>query len=173
MKQDIRDLFRRDEFPKKKLPISHEKDFIKKLKREEREVPQKKKVRPFLKAAVAVALLISISIYLKKESTHETALEVQFKQIEKECLKSIDKEWKAFIEVTDDQNLIKRYKEKLQKLDDSYKEVSKQFKKDSNNISALENLIENLQRRLQLLKDIKEHIIELNQKNKSNETIYL
>ena len=73
--------------------------------------------------------MISISIYLKKENTRQTALEVQFKQIEKECLKSIDKEWKAFIEVTDDQNLIKRYKEKLQKLDDSYKEVLSNLKK--------------------------------------------
>lgn len=173
MKQDIRDLFKRDEFPKKELPKSHEKDFIRKLKREGREVPQKKKVWPFLRVAAFVVLLFSVGIYFQKEKGQKTAFEIQIERIEKEYLKDIDKEWKAFIEITDDQHLIHKYKEKLQKLDDSYKEVSKQFKEEPSNISALENLIENLQRRLQLLKDIKEHIIELNQKNKSNETIYL
>lgn len=173
MKQDIRDLFNGDKFPKKKLPTSHEEEFLKKLKKGKNKRLQKSKMLPFLRVAAFVVLLFSVGIYFQKEKGQKTALESQIEQIEKEYLKDIDKEWKAFIKITDDQNLIKRYKEKLQELDDSYKEISEQYSKDSNDISAIESLIENLQRRLQLLKDIKEHIIELNQKNKSNETIYL
>lgn len=173
MKQDIRGLFKAQEFPKKKLPEFHEEEFLEKLKKVKSKNSKEKKRFSFLKVAVAVVLLFSIGMYFQKRNNQNTTLEAQVEQIEKEYLKNIDKEWKAFIKVTDDQNLIKRYKEKLQKLDDSYKEVSEQFKKDSNSISVLENLIENLQIRLQLLRDIKEHIIELNQKNKSNETIYL
>lgn len=173
MKQDIRDLFDKDALPKKKLPVPHEEEFMRKLKRAAPLKSRKKKMKPFLKAAATIALLISVGYYLNKEDIKKTALEIHFEQIEKEYLTSINNEWEAFIKITDDQSLIKRYKEKLQELDDSYKEISEQYSKDSNDISAIEGLIENLQRRLQLLKDIKEHIIELNQKNKSNETIYL
>lgn len=173
MKQDIRDLFKREEFPKKKLPISHKEEFLKKLKKGKNKRLQKIKILPFLRVAAFVVLFFSVGIYFQKEKGLKTAFEIQIERIEKEYLKDIDKEWKAFIKITDDQSLIKRYKEKLQELDDSYKEISEQYSKDSNDISAIEGLIENLQRRLQLLKDIKEHIIELNQKDKSNETIYL
>ncbi len=173
MKQDIRDLFNSDEFPKKKLPVSHQEEFLKKLQEVERKEPRRKKAISFLKAVAIIALVFSVGVYLQTESGQKTALEIQVEEIEKAYLKDIDKEWKAFIKITDDQNLIQKYREKLQELDDSYKEISRQYRKDVNDISVLESLIENLQRRLQLLKEIKEHIIELNQKNKSDETIYL
>ncbi|MDT7831321.1 hypothetical protein RQM59_02960 [Flavobacteriaceae bacterium S356] len=173
MKQDIRNLFKMNEFPKKKLPTSHEEEFLKKLKKGKNKRLKKRKMLPFLRVAAFVVLLFSVGIYFQKEKGQKTALEIQVEEIEKAYLKDIDREWKAFIKITDDQNLIKKYKEKLQELDDRYTEISEQYSKDSNDISVLESLIENLQRRLQLLKDIKEHIIELNQKNKSNETIYL
>ena len=100
-------------------------------------------------------------------------MEIQVAQIEKEYLKSIDNEWQGFVKVTNDQNLVGRYEEKLSSLGDNYKKVSGEFKKDPNNILILESLIENLQRRLQLLKNIRQHIQELNQKNKSYETIII
>lgn len=173
MKQDIRGLFRRQEFPKKKLPESHEEEFLEKLKKTKNKNTKKKKRVSFFKIAAVVLILFSIGVYFQKKNNQDATLEAQIEQIEKEYLKNIDKEWKAFINVTDDQNLIQKYKGKLQELDNSYKEISKQYKKNANNISILEGLIENLQRRLQLLKNIKEHVKELHQNNTSNETIYL
>jgi hypothetical protein len=176
MKQDIRELFKNDEFPKKELPSSHKEEFLEKLKKAEVRKPKKKKMNFLLKVAASILLLFSVGYFVQNSidlETQNTALEIQVEQIEKEYLKNIEKEWKAFVKNTDDQNLIKKYEEKLRKLDVSYKEVSKQFKENSENISVLESLIENLQRRLQLLKDIQEHIKELNQKKKNYETIVI
>lgn len=176
MKQDIRELFKNNEFPKKKLPSSHKEEFLEKLKNSEVVKPEKRRMNFLLKVASSIVLLFSVGYFVQNSmdlETQNTALEIQVEQIEKEYLKNIEKEWKAFVKNTDDQNLIKKYEEKLRKLDVSYKEVSKQFKENSENISVLESLIENLQRRLQLLKDIQEHIKELNQKKKNYETIVI
>ena len=98
---------------------------------------------------------------------------VQVKKIEKEYLNQINIEWKNFVKLTKDENLIQKYKEKLFSLNEDYKSITKQFEKDAYNVFVLENLIKNLQRRLELIKDIKEHLKELNKKMTSNETIYL
>ena len=86
-------------------------------------------------------------------------------------MQNIKTEWNSFVKLTDDKNLIKKYKEKLSALDIDYKEITKQFKIAPNNISVLEKLISNLQTRLRFLKDIQNHIKNLNQKNISYETI--
>ena len=103
----------------------------------------------------------------------KTALEIQFEGIENEYLININKEWNAFIEVANDTILIRKYKEKLKDSNTDYKKITTQLKELPNNINVLESLIDNLQRRLQLIRDIKEHINELNQKKTSNETIYI
>jgi hypothetical protein len=176
MKQDIRNLFKQQELPKKKLPDSHKDEFLEKLQKAEVRKPKNKKTNFVLKVAASIVLLLSAGYFFQNSidpKAQNTALEVQVEQIEKEYLKNINKEWSAFVKNTDDQNLIKRYEEKLLKLDASYKEVFKEFKKDPNNISILEGLIKNLQRRLELLKNIQKHIKELKQKNKSYETIII
>jgi hypothetical protein len=176
MKQDIRDLFKLEELSKKKLPESHEEEFLEKLQKIKRSKPKKKKADLLLKVAASIVLLISVGYFFQNSiepETQKTALEIQVEEIKKEYLKNIEEEWSAFVKSTDDQNLIKRYEEKLLKLDTNYTEISKQLKTDFNNISALEDLIKNLQRRLKLLKDIQEHLKELNQKNKSYETIII
>ena len=66
-------------------------------------------------------------------------------------------------------NVIYDFKEKLTDLDNDYQEISRSFKNDSNNILVIESLVENLQTRLQLLKDIQVHINILNQKTEQNE----
>lgn len=173
MKQDIRDLFEKDTLSKKKLPTSHEQDFLRKLKRTDPLQSRKKKIGSFLKVAATIALMISVGYYINKEHIEKTALEIHLEQIEKECLTSIDREWEALKEATNDQRLIRKYEEKLETLAISYQVISKEFSEDPNNISVLESLVENLQSRLQLLKNIKQHVKELHQKNKSNETIYI
>ena len=174
MKQDIRDLFNHNELPKKKLPESHKQEFLEKLQGLEIKRPTKKKLPFLLKIAASIVLLLSLSYYFQDSidsETKNTALEIQVKQIEKEYLQQIDTEWSNFVNLTNDDNLIKKYREKLSDLDISFREISKQFKEEPNNISVLEKLIENLQTRLQFLKDIQNHIKSLNQKNISYETI--
>ena len=64
---------------------------------------------------------------------------------------------------------MERFKVRLNELDKDYQEISSQFNQDSNNIAVIESLVENLQTRLKLLKDIQEHIKILNQNNEQNE----
>lgn len=171
MKHDIRDLFKNKDYPIKKLPKEHRKDFITKLGG----VKNNKSSYYFLKIVASVLLILFCGYFYQNTNSKpkKTALEIQFKGIENEYLININKEWNAFIEVANDTILIKKYKEKLKTSDIDYKKITAQLKEFPNNINVLESLIGNLQRRLQLIKDIKEHINELNQKKTSNETIYI
>jgi archaellum component FlaC len=89
----------------------------------------------------------------------------QIEAVEAEYLKDIEKEWENFIAIAEDEILVERFKKKLNKLDKDYQEISAQFKNYSNDIMVVESLIDNLQTRLQILKDIQEHIKILNQNN--------
>jgi len=177
MKRDIREIFKDEELPRKKLPSFHEVEFLQKLEI----LNKKQEPKPFFKTwkiAASIILMFSVgyyflSTYTEVKQENQPTLLVQVKQIEKEYLKNIKTEWNTFVKLTTDKNLIEKYKEKLLNLDINYKEVSVQFEENPNNINILESLINNLQNRLQLLKNIKEHLKELNQKNTSNETIYL
>lgn len=173
MKQDIREIFKNDELPKKKLPNFHEDEFLEKLEK----FNKKKTKKTFFKTwkiAASIVLIFSVGYYFLSTNTEKTpTLFVQVKKIEKEYLQNIDTEWNTFIKLTDDKNLIERYEQKLKEYATDYKKITKQLKEFPNSINILESLIENLQRRLQIIKDIQEHIKELNQKNISNETIYL
>jgi hypothetical protein len=66
--------------------------------------------------------------------------------------------------MANDEKLVDRFRNKLADLELDYQEITLQFKADRNNIEVIESLIENLKERLQLLKDIQEHINILNQK---------
>ena len=173
MKRDIREIFNNDELPKKKLPDFHKDEFLEKLEVFNKKESSKPAFKIW-KIAVSIALIFSVGYYLMDLKTeNNSTLFAQVKQIEKEYLQNIDAEWNTFVKQTTDKKLIEKYKEKLLSLDINYKEVSVQFEKNPNSINILESLINNLQSRLQLIKDIKEHLKELNQKNTSNETIYL
>lgn len=174
MKQDIRDLFKQKSLPKKKLPDFHEDDFLEKLTT----FNQKKKSKtfsPILKIAASIALILSVGYYflnsdVKIENHNQPEMLVEIKQIEKEYYNNIKIEWDKFISLTDDQNLINKYQEKLKSLDLSYQEILIQYKTDKNNLIVIEALIQNLKNRLQLLKDIQQHINLLN-KEHENATI--
>ena len=175
MEQDIRKLFKKEE-QLKSLPIGHKDDFIEKLNASKQVSLNKTNYRFIYR--IAAILVIGLSIvfgvvninYTTEESIEENILIQQIETIEQEYLANIDKEWKSFLGLAKDQNLIKRYEKRLNELDEDYQEVSKQFKANINNITIIEDLIENLQTRLQLLKDIQEHINILNQeKNEHHE----
>ncbi len=175
MERDIRDLFQENDDFKKDLPKSHREDFIKKLNKNNTQKP-KWKFGFAYKIVAFVALILSLMYFfsIKTDDIDNTnSFENQFSKIENDYLKNIDKEWKQFTEITKDTLLIKKYEEKLNDFNDDYKKIINQLKEFPNDINLLESLINNLQRRLQLIKEINEHIKELNQKNTSNETIYL
>ncbi|ARV15892.1 hypothetical protein [Polaribacter sp. SA4-12] len=174
MEHDIRDLFKNKEYPIKKIPKEHRKDFITKLNGVKNS-KNKKSPYYFLKIAASILLILFCGYFYQNTYSKptKTAFEIQFEGIENEYLININKEWNSFIEVANDTILIRKYKEKLKDSNTDYKKITTQLKELPNNINVLESLIDNLQRRLQLIKDIKEHINELNQKKTSNETIYI
>lgn len=174
MEHDIRDLFSKDDFVEKEIPKNHREDFIKKLGKHQPKIKTKKSYKT-LKIVASVLLIIS-SVFIYKNTINtpkKSAFEVQVEEIEEDFLESINKEWNSFIEIATDTVLIKKYEVKLKESITEYQKITTQLKELPNNINVLQSLIDNLQRRLQLIKDIKEHMNELNQKNTSNETIYI
>lgn len=174
MQKDIRDLLKETHFPAKKLPEKHREEFIQKLKASQKS--RKKWLPTVLKIAAAIALLFSSSYTIiheinnKDEVLQQTALNKQLKEIEAQYLKAINREWNNFLTLTSDSLLINRYDKKLTELQTDYLDISEQYIQDTKNILVIEALIENLQTRLDLLKDIQEHIQLLNQQNEQHET---
>lgn len=172
MEKDLRKVFDTAEFPKKKLPAGHEADFIQKLHQQQ---PVKKNSRLFfLKVAASIAIVFTLG-YLAINTSNvdtQTELQKQVAQIEENYLKQIDEEWKTFERSANDPNLVKYYKDRLDRLKEDYDKVSKRFSEEPNNILILEELINNLQRRLELLKNIQKQI-EANKQNKRYETIII
>jgi len=170
MKQDIRDLFKQDDVSKRKLPKKHRNEFFKKLQFE-----KQKEAKPFnykwifkVAAFFLVFLAVSYFLFSRTDNTSSTKTEefiVQIKSIEKDYLESINKEWENFLLIAKDENLVNRYKEKLKDLDTDYKEISEAYNDHTNDVFVIEALVENLQTRLNLIKDIQKHINQLNQQS--------
>ncbi|TXE15529.1 hypothetical protein ES692_16230 [Psychroserpens burtonensis] len=171
MKQDIRNLFKDDEISGQALPDNHRQDFYEQLKASRPRRTSQLNRHYLIKVAAIITMFLALTITLfqmvdntPNQVVEASSMETQIDAIEKQYLARIDREWQRFISVTNDETLVKRYKDKLNDLDADYKEISQQFKTDTNNILVIESLVENLQTRLQLLKDIQEHINVLNQK---------
>lgn len=174
MERDIRDLFSKDDFGEKEIPKNHREDLIEKLGKYQ---PKKDRKRNYKVLKIVASFLLMITCAYFYENTisapEKSSIEIKMESIEKDYLISIEKEWNSFIQVAKDSILIKKYEVKLKESNIDYQKITKQLTAFPNNINVLQSLIDNLQRRLQLIKDIKEHINELNQKNTSNETIYI
>ncbi|MEH6535638.1 MAG: hypothetical protein V7719_04550 [Psychroserpens sp.] len=170
MKQDIRDLFKDDEASGKQLPENHRQEFYDQLKASRPRRTSKLNTNYLFKVAVMVVLFMGLALIVFTttdkviEVIVESPIETQIDALEQQYLANIDEEWQNFISVANDEKLVNRYRDKLDDLDNDYQEVSKQFKADNNNILVIETLVDNLKTRLQLLKDIQEHINLLNQK---------
>ncbi len=180
MKQDIRDLFNEEEVINNNLPKNHRIEFYDKLKASREKNKPKLKLNYVFRVAAIVVLFIGLTFLILNKTDHdsnqvanESVIETQINAIEKQYLTDINEEWENFIAIAEDETLVKRYRIKLDNLSSDYQEISKRFKTDNNNISVIEALVENLQTRLQLLKDIQEHIKLINQNNEQYETITL
>jgi hypothetical protein len=178
MEQDIRKLFKTEVETEKKLPVSHRDEFQAKLKASQPIRTQKQGIQRYYKYAAAILIFIALGYVSfnkinEEPIIKESALELQLKEVEQQYLENIEKEWQSFKALTNDTKLINRYEKELSELNDDYQIISVQFKENSHNILIVENLVNNLQRRLQLLKDIQEHIKLLNQENGHYETIQI
>jgi uncharacterized membrane-anchored protein YhcB (DUF1043 family) len=162
MKRDIRDLFKEDDTAEKQLSANHRIEFLEKLKDETK---PKQSLFLWLKiaAVLVVGLLIGFTMFNTETIEKPSPIIAQVEAVEAEYLKNIDAEWQSFIAVANDEKLVKRFERKLNDLDEDYKEIAFEFKENSNNILVVEALVDNLQTRLQILKDIQEHIKILNQ----------
>ncbi|NRD20628.1 hypothetical protein HNV08_11260 [Winogradskyella eckloniae] len=172
MKRDIRHIFKDEEDDLKPIPKNHRAEFLTKLRK-----PKSQKQNPLVWLGVAAALVIALTIGFNVFNSdalenNTTPIVAQVENIEAEYLASIEAEWQSFIALTEDEKLVKRFRKKLDELDMDYQEISKQFKNDSNNILVIEALVDNLQTRLQILKDIQKHIKILNQNNEHHENTF-
>tara|TARA_R110002049_G_scaffold290103_4_gene473389 strand:+ start:617 stop:1153 length:537 start_codon:yes stop_codon:yes gene_type:complete len=174
--KNFRKSFTGDDFPEKKLPEGHREEFLTKLESTESLLIKKKK-NNWVKIAAALLIVASLGFLLEHSLNSEERLEaeindaiaLQLREVEIEYITNINTEWKNFLVLATDEQLIQRYRDKLAQLDTDYKEISKKFENNKNNIGAVEDIIRNLQTRLTLLKDIQEHIKLLNQKSEPNE----
>ena len=168
MKRDIRELFNKEDDIKHELSPNHREEFLSKLNAEE---SSKSNKIFWLKIAAVFVVALSVGYFVlnREEAEEISPLVAQIEAVEAEYLDNIHAEWINFVAATNDENLVKRYEQKLTDLDNDYQEISEAFKSDTNNILVVELLIANLQTRLELLKDIQEHINILNQKNEQNE----
>lgn len=166
MKRDIRELFEKEYLEATQcLPKNHRNEFLQKLDSEASNKSLKPKNLILKIAAIfIIALTVGYFVINKDKAEEISPLVAQIEAVEMEYLANIEVEWQNFKAIATDSVLVKRYEKRLKDLDTDYKEVSKAFKNDTNNITVVESLIENLQTRLQLLKDIQEHIKILNQK---------
>jgi len=166
--------FSDSDFPEKQLPQGHREEFLEKLQKGNFQKPKQK--NNWWKIVAALVVLVGLGfVLLQNRETNDfpeaetIALELQ--QIETQYLQEIETEWENFLKIATDKKLIARYKEKLGELDTDYKEISKSYQANKNNLQAVEDLIRNLQTRLTLLQEIQEHIKILNQKTNNHETI--
>lgn len=171
MKQDIRKLFEReDEDDFQELPSNHRKVFQMKLRKDK---PELKSSFIFKVAVLALVLIGTTFGFYNSHTTissGETILS-QMDKIEKDYLKSIEKEWQDFTSATNDSILIKRFQNKLYDLSQDYNNLSNQLESNPDNTIIIQSLIDNLQTRLKLLEDIQNHIKLLNSKPDENEAI--
>ena len=119
----------------------------------------------WISVAAACVILFGIGTFIitniSGEETKESSLFTEMKTIEDEYLQHIASEWEAFQLSTNDEYLVKKYKERLEELDVSYQELKTQFLTEKNSLTTLEKMIQNLKMRLTLLQEIQQHLKRL------------
>jgi hypothetical protein len=169
MKQNLKQIVATEPEKDKSLPVNHRQEFLKKLQQQNKAKTMK---FPYLKVAVVIVISLvfgALSLIYWPANNEQSPLLVQLQQVEKDYLNQIDKEWEAFASKTSDERLKRRYEQRLDELHADYTGLTLQFQKEPNNLQILESLIQNLQTRLQLLKDIQKHINLINQQNEHYE----
>jgi len=188
MKQDLRELFRKEQQANKsKLKDGHEERFLKRL--DTSVFKEKKKNYSLLKIAATILILITAGVFGYKEYNNQEAIEtivVARTPVNKEPislgdlspnLKKVEDYYTATINVSlsniqvSDKNkmLVDGYMEQLTKLNSEYEILTKELNESGPNDHTISALIKNLQLRLQLLQKLKKKMDQL--KTEENDQI--
>ena len=170
MKRDIRTLFNTEtpEAPKAP-PANHRQEFIKKL--DAQQIHKSSQYYwPKIAATIMITLAVALTVYYTADEEKDVSPFIaEIEAVETQYLERIELEWENFVAVAQDSVLVARFRKKLDELDANYTAISTQFEEDSNNVLIVEALVNNLQTRLQILKDIQAHIEILNQNDEHYE----
>lgn len=185
MGQDLRNMFSEvEEKRDSKLSKGHEKRFLDRL---EDEFPEKKKSYSFLKIAAAVALMLSLGILtfkfvgnkegteivkVKKEINSIADISPDLKQVENYYLTNINYQLSKIKVTETNKEILEVYFSQLGELQKEYEQLNEQLKGDEISEETIEKLIENLQMRVLLLKQLKSKLNKIEKLNsKQNEKI--
>jgi len=184
MQNDMRDLLRGDQGTEEKLSKNHRGNFKKRL---DKELSTKKVDRFYwLKIAASILLIVGLGTGyfvngIKDVSSPEVASKVSslgeispaFQNIENYYLTSINTEIASLDFSNDHRALLDGYLAKNDELSKEYQALSLELEKGVNE-ATITALIGNLQLRLKLLTQLRNHLNELkNQKNKSHEAVQI
>ncbi len=190
MAQDIRELLKKDRsLPTEHIREGHQDRFLALL---EKELPQEKKKNDYgwMKIAASVIVIISISfmgwkgfqntattsgsklVVTEKPVKSTTTLEKQsplanispeYEKLENYYLTSIKFELSKMEKNEDNKELIDSFKVRLEKLNEEYQKLNAELMELGPNELSIDAMIENLQMRLNLLKNLKDKLKELEQ----------
>ncbi|MCV6629740.1 MAG: hypothetical protein OIF50_07760 [Flavobacteriaceae bacterium] len=170
----IRDLFQETE--QKTPPLGHRQKMQSKLKVRPRWVSYKYQMLAACIAAIVGLFLVFTPREIPPENNfaiQDTQFLEEFEAIEHTVMLQIDAEWEQLQSQTKDTALLGVYEEKLHTLQQQYLLLETAYRQSPNDIATLESLIQNLQLRLQALKQINQQLQQLQSKNIQHETIYL
>ena len=182
MAQDIKKLFEQEpEMATKKLPKGHQNRFKNRL---EYEFPKEKNQFSWMKIAASILVLLRLSIAVYKLFYVEVSTEIaqedapekkinsmgdlspDLKKIEDYYLANINYRISK-IKITDEnRDLLAAYFSQLSVLQQDYADLNLQLDSDEISEETIDALIENLQMRLQLLKQLKKKLNEIDNLNR-------
>ena len=193
MAQDIRELFKNDDFqPTEKLSKGHQKRFELKL---DKELPQATKGSFYFYRKIAVVLIVALGVgfffwntsedagneiqlvdTLKEENLPKESqknkfqlsdISPEFKKIESYYLAGINLELANLGINNDNKALIDAFMLELEELDKEYQRLNAELNETGPNEQTIEAMVSNLQLRLDLLRKLKTKLNEI-KKNKTD-----
>ena len=178
MPKDIRDILKNDLSKSSNLSSDHRENFVNKLAQLQR---PKKNYYFFLKIAASIVLLISLGYYFSLSGFNQESsdkpqvvnldnLSPELKQIENYYLTAINYEMASIEPSPENKDILDSYLKKIAELTAEYKLLSLDLIEKEINEKTVNDLITNLQLRLQLLLDLKDTLSEMKTpKNIENE----
>jgi len=178
MPKDIRDILKNDSSKSSNLSSDHRESFENKLAKLQR---PKKSYYFFLKIAASLVLLVSLGYYFslhgfnqesmdKVQSVSLDNISPELKQIENYYLTAINYEMASIEPSPENKDVLDTYLKKIAELTAEYKLLNLALIEKEINEKTVNDLITNLQLRLQLLLELKDTLTEMKKpKNIENE----
>ena len=172
-KNTLEDLFEnlKNNFDTENPNLGHQERFLNKLNTQNSSLNKTKKNlgKPFIGIAASIALLVSLFIFLSKETNtiNLASISPEMAKVESVFMASLSKELKNLDseEMPEYQELIVDALFELKVLEEDYNQLVFGLKEDPDNELILDAMILNFQSRIDIIQDTKEKIEELNNSN--------